>query len=116
MVKTISISTARNRLPTVIEEVLGTREEVVVTRYGTPLVAIMPCRAMKSEDRYPLRGHPVTVTDDFDEPMPEVWNALAVAEERGTYLGGSRPSALGRRKPTSGRAIGGRPDRRKQEG
>jgi hypothetical protein len=26
---------------------------------------------------YPLRGLPITISDDFDEPMPELWEALA---------------------------------------
>ena len=24
---------------------------------------------------YPLRGLPITISDDFDEPMPELWEA-----------------------------------------
>ncbi|TAF04213.1 MAG: DUF2281 domain-containing protein [Nostocales cyanobacterium] len=26
---------------------------------------------------YPLRGKPITIASDFDEPMPELWEALA---------------------------------------
>lgn len=26
-----------------------------------------------SEKTYPLRGLPITISDDFDEPMPEFW-------------------------------------------
>ena len=29
------------------------------------------------EKTYPLRGLPITISDDFDEPMPELWEALA---------------------------------------
>lgn len=25
---------------------------------------------------YPLRGLPITISDDFDEPMSEMWDAL----------------------------------------
>ncbi|MEM9274547.1 MAG: hypothetical protein AAGA80_16525 [Cyanobacteria bacterium P01_F01_bin.143] len=28
------------------------------------------------EKTYPLRGLPITISDDFDEPMPELWKAL----------------------------------------
>ena len=28
------------------------------------------------EKTYPLRGLPITISDDFDEPMPEMWEAL----------------------------------------
>ncbi len=29
------------------------------------------------EKIYPLRGLPITISDDFDEPMQELWEALA---------------------------------------
>jgi hypothetical protein len=28
-------------------------------------------------NNYPLRGQPITIASDFDEPMPELWEALA---------------------------------------
>ena len=28
------------------------------------------------EKIYPLRGLPIKIADDFDEPMPELWEAL----------------------------------------
>ncbi len=84
--KTISISDARNHLPAVIEEVIKSHEQVVVVRYGTPTVAIVPFQDVAStESRYPLRGHPVALAEDFDEPMPNLWEALAVAEKQGAY-------------------------------
>ncbi len=29
-----------------------------------------------SQKNYPLRGLPITISEDFDEPMPELWEAL----------------------------------------
>lgn len=84
--KTISISDARNHLPSVIDEVLKTNEQVVVVRYGIPTVAIVPFRdTATAENRHPLRGHPIALAEDFDAPMPHLWEALAVAEEHGAY-------------------------------
>ena len=31
----------------------------------------------ETEKVYPLRGLPITISDDFDEPMSELWEALA---------------------------------------
>lgn len=94
--KTISISEARNHLPSVIDEVLKTHEQVVVVRYGTPTVAIVPFRDSASAvNRYPLRGHPIALTDDFDAPMPNLWDALAVAEAHGPY---DTPAKRGKKK------------------
>jgi hypothetical protein len=28
------------------------------------------------QKQYPLRGLPLTIGEDFDEPMPELWDAL----------------------------------------
>jgi hypothetical protein len=30
----------------------------------------------KTTKNYPLRGKPITIASDFDEPMPELWEAL----------------------------------------
>ena len=82
--KTISISDARNHLPSIIDDVMSTHEQVVVIRYGAPTVVIMPFRDRGSgANPYPLRGYPISVAKDFDEPMPDLWGALAVAEEPG---------------------------------
>jgi prevent-host-death family protein len=83
--KTISISDARSRMPSVIEEVVHTHEQIVLTRYGAPMVAIVPVANVKAANRYPLRGRPIASADDFDAPMPELWGALALAEERNEY-------------------------------
>ena len=29
-----------------------------------------------SEKKYPLRGLPINISEDFDEPMSELWEAL----------------------------------------
>ncbi|MEB3338320.1 MAG: DUF2281 domain-containing protein [Leptolyngbyaceae bacterium] len=31
----------------------------------------------KTTKNYPLRGKSITIASDFDEPMPELWEALA---------------------------------------
>jgi antitoxin (DNA-binding transcriptional repressor) of toxin-antitoxin stability system len=97
--KTMSISGARERLPAVIDEVVETRETVVLTRYGAPLVSISPLPAAKTKEaRYPLRGHAIAIADDFDAPMPELWNALAVAEGRSEYPVRKRRASRGRKR------------------
>jgi len=86
-VKTLSISEARNHLPTVIDDVTRSNEPVVIERYGKPVATIAPFAAPESTaNPYPLRGQPYTIAPDFDEPMLEIWQALAVAEEHAEYL------------------------------
>lgn len=42
----------------------GTHVEVIVISTETPT------------HHYPLRGLPIVIAEDFDEPMPELWRAL----------------------------------------
>jgi prevent-host-death family protein len=87
----LSISDARNHLPSIIDEVSHTNEPVVIERYGKPVARIIPFTPEKRDPtRYPLRGQPCSVSLDFDEPMPELWNALAVAEEPTNYSATSK--------------------------
>jgi len=32
----------------------------------------------KTTKNYPLRGKPITIASDFDEPLPELWEAIAI--------------------------------------
>ena len=76
--KTLAISEVRGQLPSLIEEVADTRETVVITRHGKPRACLVPYKSRSTGDtRYPLRGLPIEVADDFDEPMPGVWEALS---------------------------------------
>ena len=101
--KTMSISDVRNRLPSVIDEVLATHEQIVVVRHGTPTVAITPYQESSPPPRrYPLRGHRLTIAKDFDKPMPELWNALTVAESRPPYKTGHEDAVASRKKRKKG--------------
>lgn len=55
---------------------IATQSEIVLTRDGLPIARIVPCQPLSSERHYPLRGMPIVISDDFDEPMPELWEAL----------------------------------------
>ncbi len=74
---TLNISDVRNSLPSVIEEVVQFNQIVVVTRYGKPVARIVPFRGEEDQAScYTLRDKPIKMADDFDEPMPELWNAV----------------------------------------
>jgi len=116
-VKTISISDARNHLPSVIDEVMKTHEQIVVIRHGTPMVAIMPFRDMNPEaNRYPLRGHPLAVAADFNDPMPDLWDALIVKDGTGGYRVGPGSRSRRRSRATSENIPVGKPEGRKRKG
>lgn len=57
-------------------------EEVVVTLRGKPYVRLLPAaaRPAAARDRYPLRGSVLSMADDFDTPLIELWAALDSTE------------------------------------
>jgi len=64
-------------LARLIDEVRTNHSEIVITRNGKPIARILPCESTSlAEHNYPLRGMPITFSKDFDEPMPELWEAL----------------------------------------
>jgi prevent-host-death family protein len=77
-VKTMSVSEIRNHLPTIVNEVKTSRETVVVTCHGKPMVRIIPYEdKTNKKSRYPLRGLPIKISKNFDEPIPELWDAIS---------------------------------------
>lgn len=73
--KCLNISDARARLPALIDDL--TSEEVVITRRGKPVAKLVRYTDKdQPKSRYPLRGLPLKVAKDFDEPLPALWEAL----------------------------------------
>jgi prevent-host-death family protein len=75
--RNFNLSEVRKELPSLIDEVSSKKEGIVITRRGKPVARLMPYgKKEKKTDRYPLRGIPIRIADDFDEPMPELWETL----------------------------------------
>jgi antitoxin (DNA-binding transcriptional repressor) of toxin-antitoxin stability system len=76
--KHLEIKEEDTTLALLIDEITTTKNEIIITRNGTPIARIIPLKT-KSEtpDNYPLRGMPITISEDFDEAMPELWDALS---------------------------------------
>jgi len=78
--KALAISEVRKRLPSLVREIAATRETLLITRHGKAPARRMPldlATAAEAVERYPLRGLPLEMSDDFDEPMPGLWEAIA---------------------------------------
>ncbi|MFN6516380.1 MAG: type II toxin-antitoxin system Phd/YefM family antitoxin [Nostoc sp. CreGUA01] len=75
--KHLDIQEADSSLVALLDEVTTTQTEIVIVRDGIPVARIIPCELhYSSKQNYPLRGMPITIAADFDEPMPELWEAL----------------------------------------
>ena len=97
--KTLSISEARNTLSSVVDSVASTCASVVLLRHGRPVAMLVPIAKSNAQaNPYPLRGMPVTIADDFDAPLSDMWNACAVAEETEPYCVDPKQSAQTNRK------------------
>lgn len=62
--------------PAIVNEVSDSQSEIVITRNGIPLARIVPYTPTRIK-HYPLRGIPITISADFDEPMSDLWEALS---------------------------------------
>lgn len=75
--KAVNISEARQRLPSLISELVASREEVTITKHGKPVAKLVIYTPKEEEqDHYPLRGLTFYVHGDFDAPLPDMWEAL----------------------------------------
>ena len=85
--KTLSISEVRNNFTSVISDISHSHEIVVIERYGKPVASIIPFKPDSvNKNLYPLRDSEIVISKDFNNPMPELWSELAVAEASTAYL------------------------------
>ncbi len=76
--RTLNVASARNRFSQLVDEVHESGVGVIVAKYGHPLVMLVPfTTAVQKPPRYPLRGLPYRIADDFDDPMPELASMVA---------------------------------------
>lgn len=74
--KELEIHETDNTLAWLLNEVTAS-SGVIITRNGKPVARIVPFGTTSpSKGNYPLRGMPISISEDFDEPMPELWSAL----------------------------------------
>lgn len=76
MMKELEIHETDTTLITLVDEIAANSSEVIITRNGKPVARIIPFGTTLSKSNYPLRGMPISISEDFDEPMPELWEAL----------------------------------------
>ena len=75
--KAMSISEVRNTLPEILKNMQVSRETITILRYGKPIANLVPFTGPPSQsEKYPLRKTPIKLSEDFDEPIPELWDAL----------------------------------------
>ncbi len=74
--KRVSVRELREAIGPLLEEVRQ-GEQVLVTRRGRLIARIIPERddADRESTIHPLRGSLVSMSDDFDEPVPGLWEA-----------------------------------------
>jgi|ETNmetMinimDraft_26_1059896.scaffolds.fasta_scaffold35921_4 antitoxin (DNA-binding transcriptional repressor) of toxin-antitoxin stability system len=72
--KQLGIAEVREHLSILIDEINQSGDSLIVTRYGHPAAVIRPVLSGRlPKSRYPLRGTPIVVSDDFDKPAPELF-------------------------------------------
>lgn len=77
--RSLSVSSARSNLTSLLDDVLINHETIIISRKGKPVAHLAPippdiCR--EEATNFPLRGISISISDDFDEPVPGLWEAL----------------------------------------
>lgn len=77
--RSLSVSSARSMLPSLLDDVFTKHETIIISRKGKPvaqLVQIPTDTYQEGADRFPLRSVAISIAESFDEPAPELWEAL----------------------------------------
>ena len=78
--KRLSVSEARRLLPQLLGDLRDGQEPVIITRRGKALGKLVRCtedELVGGKRPFPLRGLPLELSEDFDEPLEGHWEALA---------------------------------------
>ncbi len=77
--RSLSVSNARSKLPSLLDDVIAKHETILISRKGKVVAQLAPISSGTSSEEkplYPLRAVSISIPDDFDEPMPELWDVL----------------------------------------
>ena len=77
--RSISVSSTRSNLPSLLNDVFTKHETIIISRKGKPVAQLSPIPSDTYQDdamRYPLRAVLIGIAENFDEPEPEIWEAL----------------------------------------
>jgi prevent-host-death family protein len=77
--RSLSVSSARSKLPSLLDDVFTKHETIIISRKGKPVAQLSPIPPDTYQNeaaRFPLRGVAITSAENFDEPAPELWEAL----------------------------------------
>lgn len=77
--RSLSVSSARSQLPSLLDDVVMKHETIIISRKGKPVAQLTPIptdAALDERKRFPLRAIAISIADDFDESAPELWEAL----------------------------------------
>jgi len=75
----VSVSGLRSALPELLKKVEATHEPLTVTRHGKAIAKLVPAEG-EEKKMYALRGKPIWISPDFDEPMDGLLDAVLESE------------------------------------
>lgn len=72
--KYINLQETDVTLTSIVDEIAANQSEIVITHNGLPVARIVPYWISDlPKKHYPLRGMPITIAADFDEPISELF-------------------------------------------
>ncbi len=76
----VSVSDFRGALPELLKQVETTHEPLMLTRHGKAVAKLVPADTGSVQPKYALRGKPITIAPDFDEPMEDLMDTVMDSE------------------------------------
>lgn len=73
--KTLAAAKFKAQCLALIDDVAQNREPIIVTKYGKPLVKVVPIDINKDINKKPLKGA-ATYIGDIVSPIDEEWEAM----------------------------------------
>ena len=77
--RSLSVSSARSKLTSLLDDVLANHETIIISRKGKPVAQLTPIPSGAYQDgatRFPLRGISISIDEDFDEPVSGLWEVF----------------------------------------
>lgn len=77
--RSLSITSARSQLPSLIDDVCLRKETIIIRRRGKPVAKLTPVPPDPLPDetaKFPLRSISIVIPEDFDEPPPGLRETL----------------------------------------
>lgn len=71
--RTIAAAEFKQKCLSLMEEVASSREELIITKHGTPICKLSPLPSKKQPTRFGWMKNSIKIKGDLTQPIEETW-------------------------------------------